>query len=179
MRDLRHLSGSLLICLGLTVLPALGVRADAGPPWAPSRTVRHYALRLRPGDDLLASLREFARARGLRAGFVASCAGSATRTSIRYANQPAASVRDGHFEIVALTGTLTQDGAHLHVAFADSTGAAFGGHLMEGTRIYTTAEIVLGELMDVEFAREPDSTYGYRELVPRARSRRVSPAPGR
>ena len=96
--------------------------------------------------------------------------GSATRASVRYANQPSASTREGHFEIVSLSGTLTQDGAHLHVAFADSTGSTFGGHLMEGTTIYTTAEIVIGELSDVEFSREPDSTYGYRELVPMSRT---------
>lgn len=159
-----------LAFVALLLLPGrdLGA-AEASPPWAASRTARYFALRLRPNDDLLVGLRAFAKARGLRAAFVASCAGSATHTSVRYANQPAASVRDGHFEIVSLTGTLTADGAHAHVAFADSTGATFGGHLMDGTRIYTTAEIVLGELDHVTFAREPDSTYGYRELVPRPR----------
>ena len=155
------------LCLVASLLPARGA---ADPlPWAPSATQRFFALRLRPGEDLLASLRQFARDRGLQAAFVASCAGSAVRASVRTANQPAASVREGHFEIVALSGTLTADGAHLHAAFSDSTGATFGGHLMDGTRIYTTAEIVLGELADVRFAREPDSTYGYRELVPRPR----------
>jgi predicted DNA-binding protein with PD1-like motif len=160
-------------CLALIVLASLppsGARAEGTVPWAASRRVEHFALRLRPGQDVLASLRAFAQERGLRAAFVASCAGSARRASVRYANQPAASVREGHFEIVSLSGTLTRDGAHLHVAFADSTGATFGGHLMEGTKVYTTAEIVLGELADVTFAREPDSTYGYRELVPLPRS---------
>jgi uncharacterized protein len=166
---MRHAVRCILLCLGLTTV-ATFARADDGFPWASSRTARYYAVRLRPGDDLLASLRAFAKDRALGAAFVASCAGSAVRTSVRYANQPAASVREGHFEIVALSGTLTGDGAHLHAAFADSTGVTFGGHLMEGTRIYTTAEIVLGELDDVSFSREPDSTYGYRELVPRARN---------
>lgn len=40
---------------------------------------------------------------------------------------------------------------------------------MSGSVGYTTAEIVLAELPGVEFSREPDSTYGYRELVPRKR----------
>jgi hypothetical protein len=138
-------------------------------PWAATRHARFFALRLRPGQDLMEGLQRFARERALRAAFVASCAGSARRTSVRYANQPAAAVREGHFEIVSLSGTLTAEGAHVHAAFADSTGAAFGGHLMPGTLIYTTAEVVVGELEDIAFAREPDSTYGYRELVPRRR----------
>jgi uncharacterized protein len=137
---------------------------SAGPSGA-----RFWTLRLRPGQDPRAELQRFARARGLRAGFVASCAGSLTRAAIRYANQPAASVREGHFEIVSLTGTLARDGMHLHVACSDSTGATFGGHLMDGSRVYTTAEIVVGEQDRMVFAREPDSTYGYRELVPRRR----------
>lgn len=41
--------------------------------------------------------------------------------------------------------------------------------LMSGSEVYTAAEIILGELRDVTFSRDPDSTYGYRELVPRRR----------
>ncbi len=54
-------------------------------------------------------------------------------------------------------------------AFADSASATFGGHLMPGSIVYTTAEIVIGELEDVTFAREPNSTFGYQELAPRTR----------
>lgn len=160
----------LIALLAVSPLTAASAPPADGPPYAASQHVRYFVLRLRPHDDLFASLRAFAKRQGLEAAFVASCAGSATRASVRYANQPAASVREGHFEIVSLSGTLTGDGGHLHVAFADSTGAAFGGHLMDGTTIYTTAEIVLGELADVAFTREPDSTYGYRELLPLPRS---------
>ncbi len=138
-------------------------------PWAVSKAPRSFALRLRPHQDLYGELLRFAKEQHLQAAFVASCAGSLTRASVRFANQPAATVREGHFEIVSLSGTLTADGAHLHIALADSTGATFGGHLMAGSTVYTTAEIVLGELDGVGFSREPDSTYGYRELVPRQR----------
>ena len=162
----------ILASIALTLTASPGAPADGAAPWAMSRHVQYFAVRLRPNVDLFASLRGFAKEHGLRAAFVASCVGSATRACVRYANQPSASTREGHFEIVSLSGTLAQEGGHLHVAFADSTGATFGGHLMEGTTIYTTAEIVLGELADVTFSREPDSTYGYRELVP---SRRRGP----
>lgn len=168
-----------MAAMGLLLVAPARAQADARAPWATSRSAHYFALRLRPGQDLLATLREFAQERRLQAGFVASCAGSVTRASVRYANQPSASVREGHFEIVSLSGTLTGDGAHLHLALGDSTGDVFGGHLMEGTRVYTTAEIVLGELDEVTFAREPDSTYGYRELAPRARARRGTTATGR
>lgn len=161
---------ALLAMLLLTPCAHAAVSADtlAWRSVFPS-AARFYALRLAPGQDVRQELLRFARERHLRAGFVASCAGSAARTTLRYANQPDATVREGHFEIVSLSGTLTADGAHLHASLADSTGATFGGHLMDGTRVYTTAEIVVGELERAQFTRETDSTYGYKELKVRKR----------
>lgn len=155
---------------------ATPVRAERSTPpdtaWS-ARTfpssARFFALRLRPGQDLRQELLRFARQQRLRAGFIVSCAGSLTRSALRYANQPAASVREGHFEIVSLSGTLSAEGSHLHASLADSTGAAFGGHLMDGSRVYTTAEIVIGELDRAHFDRTVDPTYGYRELEVRRR----------
>ncbi len=54
---------------------------------------------------------------------------------------------------------------HLHLSVADETGAVVGGHLMDGCEVFTTAEVVIGELPGVRFRRELDATYGYRELV--------------
>jgi hypothetical protein len=51
----------------------------------------------------------------------------------------------GKHEIVSLVGTLALDGDHLHIAVSDSTGRTIGGHLMEGSLVYTTAEIAVGE----------------------------------
>jgi predicted DNA-binding protein with PD1-like motif len=48
-----------------------------------------------------------------------------------------------------------------------------GHHAQRGADVvvvYTTAEIVVGALSDLKFTREPDSTYGYRELVPLPRT---------
>ena len=163
------LASALLVLAAAATLaapPPAATPPAADIPWAESPRAHFYALRLRPGQDLLDELQHFARARRLRAAFVAACSGSAVRTRVRYANQPEPTVREGHFEIVSLSGTLNGDGAHVHASFADSTGATFGGHLMPGTLVYTTAEIVIGELDAVAFTREPDPTYGYRELVP-------------
>ena len=159
---------ALLLAVAACV-PAHAAPADTTYAAAFPSGATFWALRLKPGQDLRVELARFAKAKRLRAAFVASCAGSCTRTSVRYANQPGASVREGHFEIVSLTGTLAADGMHVHASFADSTGATFGGHLMDGSLVYTTAEIVIGELERAAFAREVDSTYGYRELVVRKR----------
>jgi hypothetical protein len=94
-----------------------------------------------------------------------TCAGSLKSASIRFANQSNNTMLEGPFEIVSLTGTLSPDGPHLHITIAAATGHTTGGHLAEGSIIYTTAEIVIAELRDVSFAREVDPQTTFRELV--------------
>ena len=139
----------------------------------------YYVLRLRPGQDLSAELQAFAKTHGLRAAFVASAVGSLTDVHLRYANREAGTRLTGHFEIVSLSGTLAADGMHVHLSVADGTGAVVGGHLLDGNRVYTTAELVVGAATGLRFGREVDSTYGYRELTVRRRRRGPGQAPGR
>ena len=47
----------------------------------------------------------------------------------------------GEQEILSLSGTLSPDGAHLHIALVDSRGAVIGGHLCVGSLVRTTAEL--------------------------------------
>ena len=127
--------------------------------------MRVHVFRLRPGDDLLESLRAYAHAQHLRAAVVLTGAGSLTQAAIRYANQPNATLSTGHFEIVSLVGTLEDGGEHLHLSLGAENGTMIGGHLMPGCKIYTTGEIVLGELQDARFARELDKQgSGWEEL---------------
>lgn len=67
-------------------------------------------------------------------------------------------------EIVSLVGTLTAEGGHLHLAVADAEGRVFGGHLVEGCTVYTTAEIAIGDLEHLKFVRVVDAETGYKEL---------------
>jgi predicted DNA-binding protein with PD1-like motif len=101
--------------------------------------------------------------------------GSLRRAALRLANQPTTTYYDDKFEICALVGTLSPDGPHLHIMLADGRGVGLGGHLQEGSEVYTTAEIVLGELTEVVFSRPLDPETTYDELVI---SLRPAPAEG-
>jgi predicted DNA-binding protein with PD1-like motif len=149
------------------VLLAGPVAAQKAPavPAAPSSSLKTYALRLRPGDDLRQQLLAFVQAQHLLAGTLLTCVGSLTVATLRLANQEGPTEYRGHFEIVSLVGTLSTNGSHLHLSVSDSTGRTIGGHLLDGCRVYTTAEIVLAELPALEFRREPDPTFGYNELA--------------
>lgn len=126
----------------------------------------YHALRLHPGDDLRESLIAYSKTHGIEAGALLTCVGSLTTVCLRLANQEAATRYEGPFEIVSLVGTLSATGgAHLHLSVADGTGRTLGGHLLAGSCIYTTAEVVLAALPGLRFERETDPTFGYRELV--------------
>ena len=126
--------------------------------------LRTVSMRLKPGEDLKVTLDEFVKRKHIKAACIITCVGSLEVATIRYANQPNTASLTGKFEIVSLTGTLAESGSHLHISISDSTGKTVGGHLKEGSKVYTTAEIVLGILPKVIFDRENDSTYGYKEL---------------
>lgn len=124
-----------------------------------------YTFRLRPGQDLLRSIQDYVSEHAVSAGCVLSGVGSLTQATLRLANQFEYNQYQGHFEIVAITGTVSTNGSHLHIAISDGEGHTTGGHLVPGCIIYTTAEIVLGVFPEIEYQRElcPDS--GYAELV--------------
>jgi hypothetical protein len=127
--------------------------------------MRTSAFRLRPGQDLKRELLAFAERHALHAPVVLTCVGSLTRLSLRFAHATETTVRTGYFEIVSLVGCVDPPKGHLHLSAADEAGVVIGGHLMDGCEVYTTAEVVIGELPGVRFRRELDPTYGYRELV--------------
>ncbi len=122
------------------------------------------AFRLKPGEDLREGIDKMVKEKSIKAGWVATCAGSLTDYAIRFANQPSASTGKGHFEIVSLTGTVSVNGSHLHLSISDSTGQTIGGHLMPGCKVYTTAEIVLQYTNKYEFTREKDGSTPWEEL---------------
>jgi predicted DNA-binding protein with PD1-like motif len=101
----------------------------------------------------------------IEAGCVLSGVGSLTHYTLRFANQVAPAERDGYFEIVSITGTVSIHGSHLHVSVADEQGQTVGGHLLSGCKIYTTAEIVIAVFEDVVYKREFAADSGYDELV--------------
>jgi predicted DNA-binding protein with PD1-like motif len=128
-------------------------------------TPKIYVFRLKPHEDLKRSILRFAKDHDVRAGIMVTCVGSLEQVNLRYANQEQGVKKNGHFEIVSLTGTLSASGAHLHLAVADSTGVTTGGHLLDDNLVYTTAEIAIAELPELNFERTPDPTYGYQELL--------------
>lgn len=127
--------------------------------------MKSHALRLMPGQDLKKELNAYTKRENLKAAFVVSCCGSLKILKMRLADSNSTFEKSEKFEILSLQGTLSPDGAHLHISVADKDGKTWGGHLLDGCEIYTTAEILIAELPGHQFTREKDSQTGFAELV--------------
>jgi predicted DNA-binding protein with PD1-like motif len=130
---------------------------------------RFYALRLKPGEDVLDTLQAFVAENNMLAAGIVTVVGSLTHAMIRYAARPTGALREGLYEIVSMIGTLEATGGHVHISCSDENGDMFGGHMLSGCITRTTCEIVLVELTDLAFSREycPLSTWD--ELVVKGR----------
>ena len=121
-------------------------------------------LRLTPGVDLRLALEAWMAEQQEQAGCVLSAVGSLSLAQLRLAGATQATAIHGELEILSLAGTLSPDGAHLHIAIADSSGTVIGGHLCAGSLVRTTAELVIGLLPEWRFRRELDPATGCAEL---------------
>lgn len=126
--------------------------------------MKAHALRLSPGDDLRRSLLAFAAKEQLLAGFIFTTVGSLSVANLRFAGLDGATQISRDLEILSLVGTLGGESCHLHLTVSDATGAVLGGHLLDGSLVRTTAEIVVGVLPDLEFRRVFDPATGFNEL---------------
>ena len=126
--------------------------------------LKTHPHRLKPGTDLRNEIEAYVKNNHIKAGWIAACAGSLTQYNIRFANQPDGSKGSGHFEIVSLSGTVSENGSHIHLSISDSTGKTLGGHLLDSNLVYTTAEIILQEDDSFTFTREKDGSTPWEEL---------------
>lgn len=124
-----------------------------------------HAFRLTYGMDLRKEIENYQKKHNILSGCIISCVGCVYEARIRAAGGKKIEERKQDYEIVSLTGTLSQNGVHLHISLSDENLNTIGGHLTYGCFINTTAEIVLMELDEFSFTREYDESTGYDELV--------------
>ena len=122
-------------------------------------------VRLTPGQDLRAALDAVLSLYGVDAAFVLQGIGSLRVAQLRLAGARHPTELCGDLEILTLAGSLSRDGAHLHIALADAQGRVTGGHVMPGCIVRTTAELLLALLPEYRFVRAQDVETGYSELV--------------
>ena len=111
------------------------------------------------------SISQLAAREGLRCAVVLSGVGCVTEARGRDASGVTVRHIAEPCEIVSLNGTVSAARCHLHIALAREDLSTLGGHLMEGTIINTTCELVLLELDGWRCGAEQDDETGYDEIV--------------
>lgn len=125
----------------------------------------NHAFRLVRGNDLKKEIISYCKKNDIDAGVIISAVGCIKHLHIRLAEAKNYIDKEANYEIVSITGTVSKDNAHIHISVSDNSGKTIGGHLKDGTIIDTTCEVVIYELNDYIFNREPDELTGYDELV--------------
>lgn len=164
MRRLPPACAPLLLLLCSAALLSAADSREARREAAQTASLKVHLLRLHPGEDLLQAIHAYVKEKQIAAGVILTTVGSLTQTTLRLADRRQPTTTTGKREIVSLVGTVEPGGGHLHLSVSDGKGVTLGGHLLEGCKIYTTAEIAIGELPGLRFLREPDPTSGYEEL---------------
>eukprot|EP01080_Neovahlkampfia_damariscottae_P003877 gene3877-7091_t len=123
-----------------------------------------FAMRIPPNKDILSFLQNFIKEKNITAASIASCSGSVKVLSLRFANRSNSTIIPEFHEITSLSGTLSIFGTHLHMSAANNRGTTIGGHMMTGNIVYTTVEVVILVLPEVDFLRKKCEVSTYNEL---------------
>ena len=123
--------------------------------------MKELAFRLERGSDLK---HELSLASGEETAVVLSSVGSLSKVNMRLAGANDTLEIERDFEILSLNGTLSHGDVHCHISVGDEKGNVLGGHLLEGSIVNTTCEVVLGILEEYDSLREYDENTGFREI---------------
>jgi len=124
----------------------------------------YHCFRLTKGMDLKKEIEEYVINNKIF-GVIICMVGSLNKLKIRLADGKSILEKLGRFEIVSATGTLSEDGVHIHISVSDEQGNTIGGHLKDGCIINTTAEVGITIFDNIKLKREYDKDTGYNELV--------------
>ena len=143
---------------------------------------RVVALRLKPGTDVLLGLEEACKRSGINNGVILSAIGSLD--GVAYCNPvelPEKKAGYGYGEVLHLTGPIEltagsgivchddqgNTNLHVHMSLSDRYGSAHGGHLVEGTKVLLTVDVILAEIEGLVMGRKFDEELEVPLFAPR------------
>lgn len=143
---------------------------------------RVVAIRLKPGTDVLLGLEEACKRNNINNGVILSAIGSLD--GVKFCNPvelPEKKAGYGYGEILHLTGPIELTSAagiichddegttnlHVHISLSDRHGNAHGGHLVEGTKVLLTVDVIIAEIEGLVMGRKFDDELEVPLFAPR------------
>ena len=148
---------------------------------AQGQLTRVIAVRLRPGTDVLAGLTEACSRAGISNGVILSAIGSLDSPHFCDVVEVPTKAGYGYGEVLHLTGPIELTNAsgiichddegntnlHVHMTLTDRHGNAHGGHLVEGTKVLLTVDVIIGEISGIVMGRKFDEELEVPLFAPR------------
>ena len=148
---------------------------------AEGRLGRVIALRLKPGTDVLLGLTEACKRAGINNGVILSAIGSLDSPHFCDVVELPTKAGYGYGEVLHLTGPIELTNAsgiichddegntnlHVHMTLTDRHGNAHGGHLVEGTKVLLTVDVIIAEIEGVVMGRKFDEELEVPLFAPR------------
>lgn len=142
---------------------------------------RVVAIRLKPGTDVLLGLTEACRRCGINNGVILSAIGSLKDVHFCDVVEMPTKAGYGYGEVLHLTGPIELTNAsgiichddegvtnlHVHLTLTDRHGNAHGGHLVEGTQVLLTTDVVIAEIDGIIMGRKFDEELEVPLFAPR------------
>ena len=142
---------------------------------------RVIAVRLKPGTDVLLGLQEACERNGINNGVILSAIGSLQDPHFCNPVELPTKAGYGYGETLHLTGPIELTSAsgiichddegntnlHVHMTLTDRHGNAHGGHLVEGTKVLLTVDVILAEIEGLVMGRKFDEELEVPLFAPR------------
>ena len=142
---------------------------------------RVIAVRLKPGTDVLLGLQEACERNGINNGVILSAIGSLQDPHFCNPVEMSTKAGYGYGETLHLTGPIELTNAsgiichddqgntnlHVHMTVTDRHGTAHGGHLVEGTKVLLTVDVILAEIEGLVMGRKFDTELEVPLFAPR------------
>ncbi|MGA2072913.1 MAG: PPC domain-containing DNA-binding protein [Terriglobia bacterium] len=156
-------AASILVLAGLPAFTAAQSPPDVVT--VTSEIKRVVLVRLKYNTDLLGGLQQAVKNEKIKNAVILSGVGSVTRYHVHAVSSTtlpaklAYTERAGPMDLIAVNGYVLGGRIHAHITMTDDQ-KAFGGHLHEGTTVFTFAIVTLGVLDDnVDLSRFDDSNW--------------------
>ena len=142
---------------------------------------RVIAVRLKAGTDVLLGLQEACERNGINNGVILSAIGSLQDPHFCNPVELPTKAGYGYGETLHLTGPIELTSAsgiichddegntnlHVHMTVTDRHGNAHGGHLVEGTKVLLTVDVILAEIEGLVMGRKFDEELEVPLFAPR------------
>ena len=111
--------------------------------------MEHSFLKLPSGADVLNSLNEL-QMHSNSTSFLLSAVGDLSIVSFKCPLNQKPIILEKKLEIITLTGYFSSKESHLHISVSDDNCNVFGGHLLSGTMVLKSLDILLGAITNIK-----------------------------